>query len=77
MCTGMTLQKAGDDSMSQFTNPASSTPAETAAYVAALLQLLGDKDPVTVLRETPVDLQRFVQAVPVDVVGTPEAPGSA
>ena len=61
--------------MSQFTNPASSTPAETAAYVAALLQLLGDKDPAAVLRETPLALQRFVQAVPVDVVTTPEAPG--
>ncbi len=61
--------------MSQFTNPASSTPAETAAYVAALLELLGDKDPVSVLRETSVAVYRFVQTVPPDVVTTPEAPG--
>jgi hypothetical protein len=61
--------------MSQFTNPASSTPAETAAYVAALLELLGDKDPVAVLRETPLAVYRFAQTVVSDVVTTPEAPG--
>lgn len=61
--------------MSQFTNPASSTPAETAAYVGALLQLIGDRDPVTVLRETPAALQRFLKDVPADIVTKPEAAG--
>lgn len=61
--------------MSRFTNPASSTPAGTASYVAALLQLIGDRDPVAVLRATPVALQRFLQDVPADIVTKPEAPG--
>jgi len=43
--------------MSVYSNPASSTSEETAAYVAALLDLLGDKDPVAVLRETPAAIQ--------------------
>jgi hypothetical protein len=61
--------------MSLLSNPASSTPAETAAYVAALLQLLGDDDPVAVLRQTPVALQRFLDTVPAQNLTTPEAPG--
>jgi len=60
--------------MSVFSNPASSTPTETAAYVAALLQLLGNNDPVTILRDTPVALQRFLETVPMEIVTTPEAP---
>ncbi len=62
--------------MSIFTNPASSTPPETAAYVAALLQLIGDRDPVAVLRQTPVALQRFLETTPKDIVTKPEAPGT-
>jgi DinB family protein len=61
--------------MSVFSNLASSTPAETAAYVAGLLQLLGDDDPVTILRQTPVTLERFLDTVPAEIVSRPEAPG--
>jgi hypothetical protein len=61
--------------MSVFSNPASSTPADTAAYVAALLDLLGDSDPVTILRQTPADIQRFLDTVPAELVATPEAAG--
>jgi hypothetical protein len=61
--------------MSQFTNPAASTPAETAAYVTALLGLIGDKDPVAVLHETPAKLQRFLATVPDEIATRPEAPG--
>ena len=61
--------------MSIFSNPASSTPTETAAYVAALLQLLGDDDPVIVLRQTPAALQQLLDTVPAHVVASPEAPG--
>jgi hypothetical protein len=61
--------------MSVFTNPASSTPAETAAYIAALLDLLGDTDPVAILRQTPPSLQRFLETVPARFVTSPEAPG--
>ena len=61
--------------MSIFTNPASSTPAEIAAYVGGLLGLLADNDPVIVLRQTPAALQRFLDGVPASIVRSPEAPG--
>jgi len=60
--------------MSIFSNPASSTPTETAAYVAGLLRLLGDNDPVIILGLTPAALQRFLDAVPAQIVAIPEAP---
>ena len=61
--------------VSIFSNPASSTPTDTAAYVAALLGLLGDDDPVTILRETPAVVQRLLDTVPAKIVARPEAPG--
>jgi hypothetical protein len=61
--------------MSIFSNPASSTPADTAAYVAGLLGLLGDNDPVIILSQTPAALQRFLETVPAQIVASPEAPG--
>src|SRR6185436_9369128 len=61
--------------MSIFSNPASSTPADVAAYVAALLDLLGDNDPVVVLREMPAAVQRFLETVPPQLAASPEAPG--
>ena len=63
------------ESMSVFSNPASSTPSETAAYVAALLGLLGDTDPVPILRQTPAALEQFLAPLPPEVVTKPEAPG--
>jgi hypothetical protein len=61
--------------MSIFSNPAASSPSDIAAYVAALLDLLGDHDPVAVLGHTPAALHQFIDAVPPNVVGRPEAPG--
>ena len=61
--------------MSIYTNSASSTPAETAAYVGALLGLLADQDPVAVLRKTPSVLEKFLETVPAQILTVPEAPG--
>jgi hypothetical protein len=61
--------------MSIFSNLASSTPADIAAYIAGLLHLLGDHDPVIILRESPAALQRFLDTVPTQIVASPEAPG--
>jgi hypothetical protein len=61
--------------MSIYSNLASSTPSETAAYVSALLGLLADNDPVQVLRKTPAALEQFLETVPAQIVSTPEAPG--
>jgi len=61
--------------VSILSNPASSAPADIAAYVAALLHLLGDNDPVTILRQTPAALHRFLDTVALEIVTRPEAPG--
>ena len=63
------------NAMSIFSNPASSTPTDIATYVAGLLHLLGDHDPVTILRQTPGALQRFLDTVPAEIASRPEAPG--
>ncbi len=61
--------------MSVFTNPSSSTPEETAEYVAALLGLLGDRDPMTVLRETPSALPKAIEGVSPVALRRPEREG--
>jgi uncharacterized damage-inducible protein DinB len=61
--------------MSVFTNPAASAPGQAAAYIAAILDLLGDRDPMEVLRQTTGQLQRALDRLPPDLVTTPEAPG--
>jgi len=61
--------------MSIYTNSASSTPAETAAYVGGLLGLLANQDPVEVLRKTPSALEQFLATVPEQILTVPEAPG--
>jgi DinB family protein len=61
--------------MSVFSNPASSTPSDTAAYVAALLGLLGEGDPVEILRHTPAIVAQFLESTPAEIVTIPEATG--
>ena len=61
--------------MSVFTNPAGAAIEHARAYVAAILDLLGDQDPLTVLRETPSQLERFLATTPRHVLARPEAPG--
>jgi DinB superfamily len=61
--------------LSIYSNLSSSTPQEIETYVGGLLDLLGDQDPVSVLSGTPQAVQRFLDAVPAQVVATAEAPG--
>ncbi len=61
--------------MSVFTNPASSAPEHAAAYVSAVLALLGDKDPIDVLRSTPDVVHRQVRHAANADMMKPEAPG--
>lgn len=61
--------------MSVFTNPAGGATEHARAYVAAILELLGDKDPLAVLRETPNALARFVETTPSELTTGAEAPG--
>ena len=60
--------------MSVFTNPAGAAIEHARAYVSAILELLGDQDPIAVLRETTNQLDRFVQTTPRHVLARPEAP---
>ena len=46
--------------MSVFSNPASGAADQAAAYVKAVLELLGDRDPSDVLREMPSALSRAI-----------------
>ena len=61
--------------MSVFTNPSNSTPQQTAAYVEALLNLLGERDVLGVLRDTPAALQAALAGQSPARLTTPEAPG--
>jgi uncharacterized damage-inducible protein DinB len=61
--------------MSVFTNPANGAAEHAAAYVAAILDLLGDQDPLTVLRETPSALRRAIDGVSTEKRRQPERPG--
>jgi hypothetical protein len=61
--------------MSVFTNPAGAAIEHARAYVSAILELLGDQDPLAVLRETPNQLERIATTTLRHVLARPEAPG--
>lgn len=61
--------------MSVFTNPSNSTAEETAAYVAALLDLLGTQDPIVVLAATPDAAARAIANMSDARLRQPEKPG--
>ena len=61
--------------MSVFTNPASAAAGQAATYVSAILDLLGSRDPTTVLRETPAALRRAIDGLPPAKLKKPEKPG--
>jgi hypothetical protein len=61
--------------MSVFTNPAGRAAADAAAYVAAVLDLLGDRDPIAVLRDTPAALRQAIAGLPPAKLREPEHPG--
>ena len=58
-----------------FSNPAGSAAASAGAYVRALLDLLGDRDPLEVLAELDGWLDRRLAGVPEAALRRPEAPG--
>ena len=58
-----------------FSNPAAVAAASAGAYVRALLDVLGDRDPLQVLAELEGWLDRRFAGVPSAAVERPEAPG--
>jgi hypothetical protein len=61
--------------MSVFTNPADGAAEHAAAYVTAVLELVGTQDPMTVLRATPSALQRGIDGLTPAQMARPERPG--
>ena len=61
--------------MSVFTNPASASSEHAGAYTRAVLGLLGDDDPFTVLRSTPAALRSIVAGRSDAELSAPEEPG--
>ena len=61
--------------MSVFTNPASASVEHARAYVAAILDLLGDQKPIDVLARTEAALRDKVRGVSSQDLTRPEAPG--
>jgi hypothetical protein len=61
--------------VSVFSNPASGAERDAAAYVEAVLSLLGDQDPVQVLEATPAELRRLAGDLTEEEMARPEAEG--
>jgi DinB superfamily len=61
--------------MSVFSNRSIDPPQERARYAGAILDLLGDNDPLTVLRHTPSAVTRAIDGLTRDQLREPEAPG--
>lgn len=60
--------------MSDFSNPAAPGASAT-GYVAAVLELVGERDPLEVLRASPGALARAIDGRAAAVLARPEAPG--
>lgn len=60
---------------SVFTNPASRSTEQADAYIQAILELLGNRDPFHVLRSTPNRLRKAVAGMTEPALSTPEAEG--
>ncbi len=61
--------------MSVFTNPAGRAPDAAHRYVAALLELLGDRDPVAVQRELIPRIRELTADLSDEELRRPERPG--
>ena len=60
--------------MSVFTNPANGTPDQAREYGLSVVALVGDRDPIAVLRETPDRLAALTDSLTSEAAATPEAP---
>lgn len=61
--------------MSVFTNPVSRSAEQANAYTSAVLDLLGDRNPLDVLDDTGTALQRAIDGLSPAQITKPEAPG--
>jgi uncharacterized damage-inducible protein DinB len=61
--------------MSVYSNRYTDSPQERAQYAGAILELLGTRDPLDVLRETPTALSRAVEGLAAEQLRRPEEEG--
>jgi uncharacterized damage-inducible protein DinB len=61
--------------MSVFTNPASAGEDNAREYVAAVLGVVADAEPLQVLRETPAVISDSIEGLAAEQMRVPEAPG--
>jgi hypothetical protein len=61
--------------MSVFTNPASGAAEQAAEYTKAVLELLGEQNPLSVLREMPAALRRAIDGLSPRQLRQSERPG--
>jgi DinB family protein len=61
--------------MSEFTGATAAAVADAQSYTAAILGMLGDRDPFEVLRTTPEAVRQAVAGLPARVLSAPERPG--
>ncbi len=61
--------------MSTLTGSSASAVAQAGTYTAALLELLGSRDPLDVLRSTPAAISVVVSGLTSAQIETPERPG--
>lgn len=61
--------------MSIYSNRPPRTRQTSGAYVRAVLDLIGDRDPIDVMERTPEALARSLAETPVGARSLPEAPG--
>ena len=61
--------------MSVFTNPATRAADDASDYVNAVVGLVGSRDPLEILRETPAALRVAIVGLPLDKLRRPEADG--
>lgn len=61
--------------MSVFTNPGSASKRHANAYIAAILDVLGDTDPLDVLQAAPASFARAMDGLSPAELRAPEKPG--
>ncbi len=61
--------------MSIFTNPAGAARESAEQYIAALIELLGDRDPIAVQSELVGAVRELTSGLSAEELGRPEAPG--
>lgn len=67
--------QSGDGEVSVYSNPASGAAEDAAAYIKAVLELLGDREPLEVLATTVSWCRGFVDALAPEQLAVPETEG--